>query len=178
MSGIIFVLISNDGPPLKIKKSLNERRDTVARPSMSVKTTSKHLTKAEITAKSNTEEKLRGSSDKLRPPKYLTLSQKKIFRFIVSELESSEILGNLDVYVITECSIALDRMQEIETCINQHPEQMTSNAFMSAKDRYTKSFFRCCNELCLSPQSRAKMGNLNLQAKEENPLIKVLLDDE
>lgn len=145
---------------------------------MSSKTTAKHLTKSEADIKSSTEEKLRGAGDKLKPPKYLTTPQKKIFKFIVKELEACEILGNLDVYVLTECCIALDRMQEIEKRINEKFEQISSTALMTAKDRYTKSFFRCCNELCLSPQSRAKMGNLNLQAKEENPLINVLLEDE
>lgn len=145
---------------------------------MSSKMTSKHLTKAESLAKLSTEDKLRGAGEKLRPPKYLTPSQKKTFKFIVNELKASDILGNLDVYVLTECCIALDRMQEIESRINKEFEQISSVALMSAKDKYVKSFFRCCNELCLSPQSRAKLGNLNLQAKEENPLIKLLDDDE
>ncbi len=150
----------------------------MARPAMSAKTTAKHLTKTEMEAKLGTEEKLKGKSDKLKPPKYLTPTQKKTFKFIVKELEGAGILGNLDVYVLSECCIALDRMQEIESKINQEPELIISDKLLQAKDRYTKSFFRCCNELCLSPQSRAKMGNLNLQAKEENPLIKALLDDE
>lgn len=150
----------------------------MARPAMSSKVTSKHLTKAENEAKSSMEEKLRGAGDKLKPPKHLTTAQKKIFKFIVKELESSGILGNLDVYVLTECSIALDRMQEIEARINNDPSQLANDKLQQTKDRYTKTFFRCCNELCLSPQSRAKMGNLNLQAKEENPLVKALLEDD
>lgn len=150
----------------------------MARPAMSAKTTSKHLTKSELNAKNGTEEKLRGRADKLRPPPYLTPPQKKIFRFIVSELSASGILGNLDVYVLTECSIALDRMQEIESRINQDSAQLSNDKLLQSKDRYTKSFFRCCNELCLSPQSRAKMGNLSIAAAEENPLIKALSDDE
>lgn len=150
----------------------------MARPAISAKTTSKHLTKSEMNAKIGTEEKLKGKADKLRPPKHLTAAQRKIFKFIVKELEGSDILGNLDVYVLTECCIALDRMQDIESRINHDPAQISNDKLLQAKDRYTKSFFRCCNELCLSPQSRAKMGNLNLQAKEENPLIKALLNDE
>ena len=134
----------------------------MARPAMSAKTTAKHLTKTEMEAKLGTEEKLKGKSDKLKPPKYLTPTQKKTFKFIVKELEGAGILGNLDVYVLSECCIALDRMQEIESKINQEPELIISDKLLQAKDRYTKSFFRCCNELCLSPQSRAKMGNLNL----------------
>ena len=149
----------------------------MARPAISAKTTSKHLTKSEMEAKSNTEEKLKGKTDKLRPPKHLTTAQKKIFKIIVKELEGSEILGNLDVYVLSECSIALDRMQEIDCRINEDPSQLANDKLLQTKDRYTKSFFRCCNELCLSPQSRAKMGNLNLQTKEENPLFGVLSDD-
>ena len=150
----------------------------MARPAMSSKTTAKHLTKEEIAAKSGVEEKLKGEADKLKPPKYLTTAQKKIFKFIIAELEGSDVLGNLDVYVLTECSIALDRMREIESTINEDPTQLGNDKILQTKDRYIKTFFRCCNELCLSPQSRARMGNLNLQAKEENPLIKALLEDE
>lgn len=150
----------------------------MARPAMSAKTTAKHLTKEEIAAKTGVEEKLKGKADKLKPPKYLTTAQKKIFKFIIAELESSEVLGNLDIYVLTECSISLDRMKEIEGRINSDPSQLTNDKLQQTKDRYTKTFFRCCNELCLSPQSRAKMGNLNLQAKEENPLVKTLMEDD
>ena len=47
---------------------------------------------------------------------------------------------------------------------------------MSAKDKYTKDLYRCCNELSLSPQSRAKLANINVQAKEEeqDPLLGLL----
>ena len=55
----------------------------------------------------------------------------------------------------------------------------TNPALVRTKDSYTKAFFRYCNELSLSPQSRAKLANINLQASnEENPLIKALMDDE
>ena len=93
-------------------------------------------------------------------------------------MQESGVLGNLDVYVLAECSIALDRMQEIESRINQDPVQLSNDKLLQAKDRYTKSFFRCCNELCLSPQSRAKIGNINLTAAEENPLLKILSEEE
>ena len=136
----------------------------MGRPAMSAKVTAKHLSDAEMKSKLAAEERLRGKADRLRPPKYLTASQKKIFRFIVGELQESGVLGNLDVYVLAECSIALDRMQEIESQINSDFSMIASQSLMSAKDKYTRSFFRCCNELCLSPQSRAKIGNINLTA--------------
>lgn len=153
-------------------------RESVARPAMSPKLTSKHLTKAEIEAKSTTEDKLKGTSDELIPPEYLTPSQISIFDYIVKNLEASGILGNLDVYVLAECSICIDRMQEIERTINEAGSIIPS--LVRLKETYTKAFFRYCNELSLSPQSRAKLANINAQttAADENPLLKILSDDE
>ncbi|MCM1508289.1 MAG: P27 family phage terminase small subunit [Ruminococcus flavefaciens] len=149
----------------------------MARPAMSAKVTAKHLTKSEKETKLSAENRLKGSSDKLKPASHLTAPQKKIFKFIVSNLEDSGILGNLDNYVLNECSICIDRMQCIEKQINEDPDLMADTALMATKDRYTKAFFRYCNELCLSPQARAKIANINLQTKEENPLLSLLNDD-
>ncbi|MDE7105306.1 MAG: P27 family phage terminase small subunit, partial [Ruminococcus sp.] len=121
----------------------------MARPAMSAKVTAKHLTNDEKSIKIETENKLKGSSDKLKPPLHLTAPQKKIFKFIVKNLESSGILGNLDVYVLTECSICIDRMQTIERQINENPKLLFDSALIATKDRYAKNFQRYCNELCL-----------------------------
>lgn len=148
----------------------------MARPSKSVKTMSKNLTKEEKMIRVETEEKLRGGTDKISPPKHLNARQKKIFKYIVKELEASQILGNLDIYVLSQAAIAIDRLQEIEKMINEDTTRMFDKEVLAAKDKYTKDFFRCCNELSLSPQSRAKLGNINLQVKQqqEDPLLKVL----
>lgn len=148
----------------------------MARPTKSVKTMSKNLTKEEKEIRLQTEEKLRGPADNISPPKHLNARQKKIFKYIVQELEASNILGNLDIYILGNTAIAIDRLQQIEKMINKEPEKMFDKDVMKAKAEYTKEFFRCCNELSLSPQSRAKLGNINLQVKQqsEDPLLKVL----
>lgn len=152
----------------------------MGRPAMSAAATSKHLSSEEKEAKLAVENSLKGGCDKLKPPAYLTAPQKKIFKFILKNLKESKILGNLDTYVLTECSICIDRMQEIERAVNENPRLLHDAPLMSTKEKYTRVFFRCCNELCLSPQSRAKMANINLAAKqnEENPLLKLLMDDD
>ncbi len=121
---------------------------------------------------------MQGAKNKIIPPSYLDKNQKKIFKYIVSELKNADILGNLDVYILATCSIAIDRLQMIESKINQDIELVQDKELMSAKDKYTKDLYRCCNELSLSPQSRAKMANINLQNQVENPLIKALMDDD
>lgn len=148
----------------------------MARPAKSVNTMSKNLTKEEREIRMETEKKLKGGADKISPPKHLNKEQKKIFKNIVKELEASGILGNLDVYILSTCSIALDRIKTIETMINNEPELIANKDLRMANDKYTKDFFRCCNELSLSPQSRAKIGSIALQKKQEqqDPLLKVL----
>ena len=49
---------------------------------------------------------------------------------------------------------------------------------MNAKDKYSKDLYRCCNELSLSPQSRAKIANINTQSKEDDLLLKALTEDD
>lgn len=150
----------------------------MARPAVSAKITAKHLTNGEKNSKIDTENKLRGDADLLRPPDYLSEKQKSIFLYISQNLEKSNILGNLDVFVLAECAVCIDRMQAIESKINSDEKMLTNSSLSAVKDRYAKNFQRYCNELCLSPQSRAKIANINLKSREENPLLELLNDDD
>lgn len=150
-----------------------------ARPCKSVTTSSKHFTKEELQGRKEQEEKLKGLADKIKPPAYLSKEQKKIFKYIVQELEASGILSNLDIYILATCSIAINRLQEIEQMINEDISNLTNKELLSAKDKYTKDLFRCTSELSLSPQSRAKLANVNVntKAQQEDPLLKALRGD-
>ena len=152
----------------------------MARPCKSIQAQSRHNTKEEIEARMEQESRLRGMADKVKPPSYLNKRQKKFFKYIVSELKASGIVGNLDVFILSTCSIAIDRLQEIETLINEDINKLADKTLMASKEKYTRDLFRCCNELSLSPQSRAKLGNLNIQAKvdAEDPVLKAILGDD
>lgn len=148
----------------------------MARPSKSVKVMSKNLTKEEKELRLETEEKLKGGADNISLQTHLNANQKKIFYYIIEQLKESQILGNLDTYILSQAAISIDRLQKIEKMINKDINKIYDKDLLKAKSEYTKDFFRCCNELSLSPQSRAKLGNINLQAKErdEDVLLKVL----
>ena len=149
----------------------------MARPSKPAQLlTSCSQTKEEIRIRKEQENRLKGGENRINPPTYLSKEQKKIFRNIVSELKASGILGNLDVYILAQCSIAIDRLQTIEAEINADSSLLRDTKLISSKEKYAKDFYRCCNELSLSPQARAKMANINLQQKQEqeDPLLKVL----
>ena len=152
----------------------------MARPSKPISVQSRHNTKEEIEKRKEQEERLKGLADKINPPKHLTKNQKKIFKFIVDQLKASGILSNLDIFMLTTCAIAVDRINGIEEMINKKPMLLKDKDLMSSKDKYSKDFFRCSNELSLSPQARAKIAGLKLQAKEkeDDPVIKALKGDD
>lgn len=149
----------------------------MARPCKSAKVlTECSQTKEEIDSRIEKEEVIRGKADKLTPSMELTESQLYLFNFIVEELKASEILSNLDIFLLTKAAIAIDRLHYIEGIVNKNPKALFNKEIMSKKDSYDKDFYRCCNELCLSPQSRAKIANININTKnaEEDAVVKAL----
>lgn len=133
-------------------------------------------TKEEIDTRIEKEELIKGKSDNIIPSMKLTKSQLELFNFIVDELEASNILSNLDKFLLTKAAISIDRLHYIETLVNENTKLLFNKDVMSKKDSYDKDFYRCCNELCLSPQSRAKIANININTKnaEEDAVVRAL----
>jgi phage terminase small subunit len=149
----------------------------MTRPSKSAKVLHpKSQTKEEINSRIEVEDQLRGNSDKIKASSRLNSNQKRIFDYIVSELEASKVLGNVDTYMLEMGAISIDRLQAIERIINQDFDAIRDKELMSAKRAYTTDFQKFCNEACLSPQSRAKMGIIaaNKQQEKVDPLLAVL----
>lgn len=148
----------------------------MARPAKSVSVSSKHLTKAEKDNRSKSEDKLKGQTKKPpSPPEWLTDNQKKLFRLIVNELKEADILCRLDEWILRECVIAIDRLEQIERDVNSQSGLIYAKEVVSAVKNYTAILFRCCNELSLSPQSRAKIANISSQADDGTELLKQIL---
>lgn len=150
----------------------------MGRPAKAVNTQSSNLTKEEIEARTQTENKIKGNNDKLRPYDYLNDRQKEIFDYIINELKESQILGNLDIFVLNQASICIERLENLENQANQDKEVLFSSSYKSVRDMYSKEFFRCCNELCLSPQSRAKISINAIPKKEEKKTLADILGDD
>lgn len=148
----------------------------MARPTKSASLRVGHMTNEEINTRLAAEKKLKSGNDKVKPPNYLSKKQKALFKYIVEELDSSGILTNLDIYILSTCVIAIDRLQDIERLINEDSSRIADRDLLSAKDKYTKDLFRCTNELSLSPQSRAKLANanVNLNKDKDDPLTSIL----
>ena len=111
----------------------------MARPCKSIEAQSRHNSKEDIEKRKETEDMLKGLADRIEfPPEYLTKEQKLIYKEIFNELKASQILSNLDIYILSACSIAIDRLQYIEEIINKNPRALMNKDLMSAKDKYNK----------------------------------------
>lgn len=148
----------------------------MGRPAKSINSKVSHDTKEEIEIRQEAEKKLRGKSNRLTPPKYLTQEQKKIFRYIVTNLKEAEVLGNLDIYILSMTAVTIGNLIELDRAINFETNTALRLKMMATRDKYTKDFFRCCNELSLSPQARAKLSITDVKNSKENknPLLAVL----
>lgn len=114
--------------------------------------------------------------DTLAAPDYLTQEQRRIFHELLAILLPTKLLNAGDVYMVTNLAVDIDRKAEMDRMVNDDPDLMLNSSFMANRERYEKSYLRCCGELCLSPAARAKMGVLAQGATgdEKDPLMGAL----
>ena len=102
---------------------------------------------------------MRGENVPPEPPADLTDGQREIFQFIVNGLVASDILGQLDVFVLESTAIAIDRLRYINGLIDADPGLVMHTSLQNA---------------------RAKIGSLAAQKQKEkkDPLLAALSDDD
>lgn len=152
----------------------------MARPAKPVRVKSGAIAKEEAAARLDMEDKLRGAAEKPSPPENMPEDQREVFQFIVDALVESDILGKLDVFVLESTSVAVARLRRINRMIDQDESLLSDTALQGARAKYQSDLWRGCSELCLSPQARAKIGNLAAQAAKvsKDPLLAAIEDDD
>ncbi len=150
----------------------------MGRPAKSSVVKSRKISKEAKKKLVETEQKLKGENDKLVPQKHLNKRQKEIFSYILNELSDKNILGNLDLFVLNQTAIVIERLEQLDKQVNKSKEVVQNSTFKATREMYTKDFFRCCNELCLSPQSRAKLSIAVASPENKKTLMDILNEDE
>lgn len=152
----------------------------MSRPAKAIDTNSMKMSKEERKQREETEKNLRGANDKIRVQKFLTKRQKQIFKYMLQNL-NKDILSNLDVYLLNQTAITIERLESIEKKINENSSDgldvQTAVNLKSLRDMYSKDFFRCCNELSLSPQARAKLS-ISAPPPKKKTLMDILGEEE
>jgi P27 family predicted phage terminase small subunit len=149
----------------------------MGRPAKSATIKSRRASKEELNSMRETEQKIKGDNDELKPQEHLNKRQKEIFMYIYNQLKDKDILGNLDIYVLNHTAVVIERLEQTTKLINKLPIKDIKTGLKATQEQYTKQFFRCCNELCLSPQARAKLAVASTPQKEKS-LSDILGDDD
>lgn len=129
--------------------------------------------KEEIENRKKHEDRLKGSGT-IKPPRELSKQQAKIFKNIIEMLKDAEVLSRLDVYILTRTAVTIDALNTIDDMVRNDSGLLLNASLMSTKAKYTQEFFRCCNELGLSPQSRAKMAISFAKKDEADELMSIM----
>ena len=135
-----------------------------------------HRTKEEIQKRKEAQEKLKGDNSKIEPTQKLNENEIRIFNSIKEEMKNSGVLSNLDSYLLTQLSGAIDKLEYLDAVLEKKPALIFNKDFKSSKKLYFDIFTKCCNELSMSPSSRAKLANINsmADAEKEDPILKAL----
>ena len=125
-------------------------------------------TKSDIKKRKSVQNSLKGDNSCIVPPYKLSDNQLNIFNKIRDVYDNVGLIGELDIYTLAEGAVVIGRLQQLEMMINDNPDLLVNKDIMSIRKGYTQDYYRLCNELGLSPQSRAKLGSLSLQKDKQN----------
>ena len=131
-------------------------------------------TKKEISTRIEVENKLQAGKLPATPPKSLSADQKKIYRWLYNTLSPTGYMSELDAEILIQGSIIIDRLRTIDRRINDDADLIFDREYRSTRDLYYKQFLKIAEQLCMSPQARAKMGTLIANTKEADPLADIL----
>ena len=95
----------------------------------------KHLTKAEIEARKNSE--VTAPNDKVKPPAYLTADLKKKFRKLAKELLEIKLIANVDCDALARLLIAQEQYLEITEQIRETPLMLDVPVYETQKNPNT-----------------------------------------
>jgi P27 family predicted phage terminase small subunit len=148
----------------------------------------KSETKAQLKIREEAEKRLMGKDDLLKEiPDYLDPMAQAYYKFLVNELEISDILSNLDIPLLEQTADCLSKMRQCDDIINKEGliiyqedrygnSQVKEHPAVGTKQKYLNQFRALSNQLGLSPASRAQLAGMKIEQKQEDedPLLKIL----
>lgn len=134
------------------------------------------------------EEDLKGNIDKFKDiPEHLDEMAQQYYLFLVTELEISDILSNLDIPLLEQTADCLSKMRQSDEIINRDgiiigiPDRygnvtLKEHPAVGTKQKYLNQFRAMSQQLGLSPASRAQLAGMKIEEKEneEDPLLQIL----
>lgn len=159
----------------------------MAKPRMpAVSKQGKSETKEELAKRQEEELKLKGGTDKVfEVPRELKGTDRKYYKFLVTELANTDTLSNLDIPILIQTAKILTMIDSCDTEILQNGgsgifmdnnNQPKEHPASKQKLAYMTQYRAMCGQLGLSPAARASLAGKKAEANEEanDPLAKLL----
>lgn len=149
----------------------------------------KHLTKKEKEQRKKAEERLKIAKDKLKPPNWLDEIAKKEFKRIVKEMDSIELLTNIDVAALAIVCDAYSKYVQASEAINKTNllvkytnkggnTNYIENPYVKVATKYAEMYKKYCVEIGLTPASRLRMTvTQSEEIDEEKEKLKNMFGD-
>ncbi|WP_144529400.1 phage terminase small subunit P27 family [Bacillus mobilis] len=148
----------------------------------------KSETKQQLSVREEQEQRLMGDNDKLQYiPNYLDETAKAYYKFLITEMEISGLLTNLDIPLLEQTADALAKLKQCDDIINKEGliiqpidryghEVMKDNPAIKIKMQYMNVFKSLSTQLGMSPSSRAQLAGMQIEKKQEesDPLLQLL----
>lgn len=148
--------------------------------------------KEQLQERAELEENLMGSVDLIDTiPEYLDDLAKFYYKFLITELEISNILSNLDIPLLEQTSDCLSKMRQCDEILNRDgliidlidrygTQTIKEHPAVATKQKYLNQFRALSTQLGLSPSSRAQLAGMKVGEKEEeeDQLLKILNNED
>lgn len=145
-------------------------------------------TKAQLQVRAEQEQRLQGHNDLVNIiPEHLDPMAQDYYEFLITELEISDILSNLDIPLLEQTADCLSKMRQADAIINVEGiiitqvdrygnEQTKEHPAVGTKQKYLNQFRALSTQLGLSPASRAQLAGMKIDKQEEDndPLLQLL----
>ncbi|HDR4366792.1 TPA: phage terminase small subunit P27 family [Bacillus cereus] len=142
----------------------------------------------DLKARQEQEKRLMGNDDKLHiVPDYLDSLAQAYYKYLVTELEISGVLTNLDIPLLEQTADAMSKIRQCDDIINAEglrikqkdkygKDVVKEHPTVKTKMAYLGQFKSLSTQLGMSPSSRAQLAGMQVQAKEEeaDPLLQLL----
>ena len=144
--------------------------------------------KEELKRREELEKQLMGNDDNVRNiPEHLTEEEKIYYRWLVNEIEIAGVICNLDIPLLEQTANCLHIMRLCDDNIRKNGILVQridrfgniedkENPAIKVKLNYQTKYATLCNQLGLSPASRANLAGLQAKVSEEekDPLLQIL----
>lgn len=144
--------------------------------------------KEQLAEREAIERQLMGNSDNVKSiPEYLTEEEKVYYKWLTEEIEICGLLSNLDKPLLEQTANCLWVMHKCDMHIRANGVLVSKsdrfglieekeNPSIKVKLQYQGKYMILCNQLGLSPSSRASLAGKKMEIKEEaeDPVLQVL----